>query len=206
MTDAPHLRKMVIVQASLAVISFFIVGWVFFKERPQAEVNSQLQQKIVEVQTQNTKLQQNVVTPTDRTQSRAFLRQGVAQFHLQQYDQAVTLYDKALAVFPDDSYAWGLKGYALFRAGHIQESIDANQKAIELDPGDPLGYLDLAKSYCGAKLYDNAKSALLTEPPPDVAPDVSRYVVSDGELRRVCSPILAEISKPVSTIAASPAR
>jgi Flp pilus assembly protein TadD len=204
MTGPPHLRKLAFIQIGLAVVSFVIVAWVFFKERPQAEVASDLKQQLGQVQQQNAQLQQQVTaTPENRKLSRTYLRQGVALFHQQQYDQAIALYDKALEVFPDDSYAWGLKGYALLRAGHIPESVDANKKAIELDPGDTLGYLDLAKSYCASKQYDDAKPVLLTDPPSDVAADLSHYVQTDGELRRLCKPILADISKPASAVAAA---
>jgi len=191
------MKKMVILQISLAVIAFVITGWIFLKERPQAEVNQQLQHELSQVKQQNQELQQ-IAGPAqnDRKQSRVYLRTGVALLHQKKYEEAIAQYDKALASFPDDPYGVSLKGYALFRAGRIPESIEANKKAIQLDPGDPLNYIDLAKSYCAAKQYQDAERVLLKDPPPDTAPDVSRYVLTDGEIRRVCKPIIARVSKP----------
>jgi Flp pilus assembly protein TadD len=189
------MRKMVILQIGLAVVAFAITAWVFFKERPQA----QLRQELKEVQQKNAQLQkmaQTVPVPYDRKQSRVYLREGRTLFHQQKYDEAIAMYEKALQSFPDDPYGWSLKGYALFRVGRIPESIEANQKAVELDPGDPLNYIDLAKSYCAAQRFNDAERVLLNDPPPDIASHVIGYVGSDGEIRRVCKPILGRLSNP----------
>jgi tetratricopeptide (TPR) repeat protein len=194
------MKKMLAVQIGIAVIAFAITGWIFFKERPQVEVNHQLQQQLNQVQQENKKLVETAKpVQHDIKQSRAYLREGRTLFHEQQYDQAISLYDKALESFPDDPYGWSLKGYALFKAGKIPESIEANQKAVQLDPGDPLNYIDLAKSYCAAKQYDDAKRVLLSDPPPDLLSAVSHYSETDGEIRRVCKPILSQMLKPAGT-------
>jgi tetratricopeptide (TPR) repeat protein len=190
------MKKLVILQIGLAIVAFIIVAWIFFKERPQAEVNHQLEQQLSQVQQQNQQLTQTVnPTQNDLRQSRAYLREGVALAHKQKYEEAIGQYDKALESFPDDPYGLSLKGYALFRTGRLPESIEANKRAVQLDPGDPLNFIDLAKSYCAAKQYENAEHALLVDPPSDTASDVSHYVMTDGELRRICKPILAHISK-----------
>jgi Flp pilus assembly protein TadD len=191
------MRKMVIAQIVLAITAFSATAWIFFRERPQAVVNEQLKQQVGQLAQQNQSLQEAAAKPAqyDQKQSRAYLRQGRSFFHEQRYEDAIALYDKALESFPDDPYGWSLKGYALFRAGRIPESIDANTKAVQLDPGDPLNYIDLAKSYCAAKQYAEAERVLLNDPPSDVASDVKGYVLSDGEIRRVCKPILSHLTK-----------
>jgi Flp pilus assembly protein TadD len=201
------MKKMVASQIGLALVAFFITGWIFFKERPQAVENHQLKQELNQATQTNQQLQQHVSSVQyDRKQSREYLRQGRALFHEGNYDQAITRYDKALESFPDDPYGWSLKGYALFRAGHIQESIDANKKAVQLDPGDPLNFIDLAKSYCAASQYDDAVRVLVNDPPSDVAPDVRNYILTDGEIRRVCKPILSRVSRPANLGAVERAR
>jgi Flp pilus assembly protein TadD len=196
------MKKIVALQIALAVVAFIITAWVFFKERPQAVENHQLKQQLNEVNKSNQQLTQmherGPSTQGDIRQSRAYLRQGRALFHDKRFDEAITEYDKALKSYPDDAYGWSLKGYALFRAGHIQESIEANKKAVQLDPGDPLNFIDLAKSYCAAKQYDDAVRVLLNDPPSDVLSDVRQYVQTDGEIRRVCKPILPGLSKPAN--------
>jgi tetratricopeptide (TPR) repeat protein len=192
---------MLILQIGLALVAFVITAWIFFKERPQAQVNQQLQQQLTQAQQTNQQLEQRVSSvQNDRKQSREYLRAGRDLLHQQKYDEAISQYDKALQAFPDDPYGWSLKGYAQFRAGHIPESIESNKKAIQLDPGDPLNYIDLAKSYCAAKQYQEAIHALLNDPPSDTAADVKHYILTDGEIRRVCRPILAQVSMPPGPI------
>lgn len=201
------MRKIVFLQIGLAIIAFGVTAWIFFRERPQAEVNHQLQQELSQVKQQNQELQKTVKpAQSDHKQSRAYLREGRTLFHQKQYEEAITLYDKALETFPDDPYGWSLKGYALFRAGRIPESIDANQKAVQLDPGDPLNYIDLAKSYCAAKQYKDAERVLLNDPPADTAPDVSRNFLIDGEIQRVCKPIVPRVLKSTQSTSNESAR
>lgn len=190
------MRKLVVLQIVLAVVALIVTSWVFFKARPKVEEKQQLEDKLAVAEQKNQKLESAViVVQSDRKQSRLHLRQGVTLFHQQKYDEAIAQYDKALEVFPDDPYGWSLKGYALFKAGNIPQSIEANQKAVQLDPGDPLNFIDLAKSYCAQKQYDEALRVLVDEPSPDVFVDIRRYLQTDGEIRRLCKPILARISK-----------
>ena len=193
------MPRMVWVQICLAAIAFGITAWIFFGERPQAVKNQQLHQQLSQAQQENQQLTAEVkLTKDDVKQSRAYLRDGRALFHQQKYDQALELYDKALQSFPDDPYGWSLKGYALFRAGRIPESIEANRRAVELDPGDPLNYIDLAKSYCAAKQYQDAK-AVLRDARSDTVSDIGRYLQSDGEIRRVCKPVLTSLLAATAT-------
>jgi len=127
----------------------------------------------------------------DRRQSWQYINMGRQSFHEHKFDNAAALYEKALTADPDNSYGWRLMGYALFRAGRIQESIDANERAVDLNPADPLNYIVLAKSYCAARRYGDAERALRNQPPFEVAHPVISYARSDGEIRRVCGPIVA---------------
>ena len=190
------MRKMVVFQIILATAAFVATAWIFFSVRPKVEETHQLRQQLAVAQEQNQQLE-NSPKPVqhDLKQSRVYLRQGVALLHQKQYEQAIEQYDKALEIFPDDPYGWSLKGYALFRADRIPESIEANRKAVQLDPGDPLNFIDLAKSYCAAKQYKDAERVLLEDPTPDVASEIQQYLQTDGEIRRVCKPILARVSK-----------
>lgn len=194
------MKKIVALQIVLAVLASIAVGWIFFRIRPKVAATSALQQQLAVATADNKQLAANAKpTPSDNARALDYSNRGLAFFRKQQYTQAVALYDKALAVAPDNAYAWSLKGYALFRAGQIPESIDANTKAIQLDPGNPVNYDNLAKSYCAAKQYADAEHALLKDPGVNIEPTVAHYFQTDGELQRVCKPILADLSKPVAS-------
>lgn len=67
---------------------------------------------------------------------------------------------------------------------------------MELDSSDPLNSINLAKSFCAAKQFENAKHVLLKGGVSDAAPDLHRYLQTDGELRYICKPILKDLAKP----------
>lgn len=186
------MRKMVVVQIVLAVIALLVIGWIFFRERPQAEVNHQLKEQLTQAQ-EKQKVLAAAPGAEQVKQAQQYVKQGRTLFHQQQYGQAVAQYEEALKLQPDDANTWGLEGYALLRAGRVTDSITANQKAIQLGPEDPFGYLNLAKSYCTAKQFTEAQGVLTSQVPSDVASDVKKLIAIDGEFRRLCKPILATL-------------
>ncbi|MGD9673462.1 MAG: tetratricopeptide repeat protein [Candidatus Nitrosocosmicus sp.] len=52
------------------------------------------------------------------------------------YDEAITYYDKVLAIDPNDVYALGNKGGALFNLGKYDEAITYYDKVLVIDPND----------------------------------------------------------------------
>jgi len=191
------MRKMIVLQVLLVLVALLITGWIFFRERPQAEVNHQLAEQLSQVKQENQQLQQAAAPKADQIKKAQLnLKQGRDLFHKQRYDDAIAQYEQALKLQPDDPNALGLEGYALLRAGRIAESIEVNKKAIQLDPEDPYGYLNLAKSYCTAKQYTEAQQVLITALPQDIASDVKNFIAIDGEFRRLCKPILANVDRP----------
>lgn len=191
-----NTKRIVFIQIAFAVIALVVIAWVFFVERPQAVVNQQLKTQLTQVQQQNQVIETEIkeTVPSDPKKARTYVRAGRDLFHQGKFDESIVQYEKATELNPYDPYAWSLKGYALFRAGRIADSIEANNKAVELDPGDPLDYINLAKSYCAAKRYDDAKRALIQAPPSGTASEVQGYLKIDGEIRRVCKPILKDVT------------
>lgn len=193
------MRKLIYIQLTIGVVSFLVVAWIFIDVRPREEKTYQLEQQIQTVEQDNARLKVNATPTAEQTKTaRLSLKEGRELFHQGRYDDAVTAYDKAIEILPNDPYSLGLKGYALFKAGKIDDSIEVNKESIELDPEDPYGYLNLAKSYCAAKRFGEAKSALMEGVPEDISGDLAHFVAIDGELRRKCRPILQELSKQSS--------
>jgi Flp pilus assembly protein TadD len=185
------MRKLVVLQIGLAVIAFVVSAWILFSLRPKIAEKQTLQQQLSEAKQANTQLQQNPLqTSPNLQQSRAILSQGVTLFHQGNFQGAIAKYNQALKLSPNDPYGWSLNGYALFRAGQISDSVAALEKAIQFDPGDPENFLNLAKAYCSEKQYDEALNIFVTNPSPDVLAEIRGFLKSDGELKRVCSPIL----------------
>jgi len=193
------LSKFVTLQIFLAVAAFVLAAWIFFEERPSVVEKQQLQQQLTSIQQKNSSLEKAASSSSlSSSQSRTLVREGVALFHKQDYQGALAKYKQALAISPNDPYAWSLDGYTLFKAGEIPESITANEKAAQLDPANPLTFLNLAKAYCSEKQYDKALQALVNRPTADGLVVIRGYVNSDGELRKVCAPILGQVAQELS--------
>ena len=72
------------------------------------------------------------------------------------YDDAISCYEKAIALEPQNEVAWFNKGLALYKQGKYDEAIQSYDKAIEIDPQDTDAWINkgLALYYQGK--YDEA--------------------------------------------------
>src|SRR5660398_150697 len=70
------------------------------------------------------------------------LNKGFALNRLGKYQEAITAFDKALEIDPQDRTAWNNKGLALANLGKYQEAITAYDKALEIDPQDKLALIN----------------------------------------------------------------
>lgn len=83
-----------------------------------------------------------------------YLKEGVAHFDKQEYDQAIASYQKALKLEPKSAAAYNLLGMA-YRLKYQQlrnpelkaQEIAAFQKAIDLDPSYWVALINLAATY-----------------------------------------------------------
>ena len=61
---------------------------------------------------------------------------------------------------PEDAYFHELRGQILFENGRIGEAVESYQRAVDLDPGEPLLRLGLAQSQLETERPDQVKPAL----------------------------------------------
>jgi tetratricopeptide (TPR) repeat protein len=59
---------------------------------------------------------------------------GAALRELGQYQQAIVMYDRVLAIDPNDIYAIGGKADSLYSSGQHQQAVAWFDKALEMDP------------------------------------------------------------------------
>ena len=71
---------------------------------------------------------------------------GNEHTYKEEYNDAISCYDKAIKIDPNFSQAWNNKGLALYDLGRYEEAIECFDKALELDPymTDAREYRDLA--------------------------------------------------------------
>ena len=61
------------------------------------------------------------------------IKKGVVMFHLNNYQGAISLYDRAIKISPKESDAYNNKGIVLAVMGKLQEALECYEKAIEIN-------------------------------------------------------------------------
>ena len=83
-----------------------------------------------------------------------------AQVFAGQYDDAVSNAKNALLLSPNNARAYAVLGWALdFQEGKNSEAMDAIQKAIEIDPNDPVAHAYYAEILVDSGLFENLEKA-----------------------------------------------
>jgi predicted Zn-dependent protease len=82
---------------------------------------------------------------TDQSLEARYAR-AIAYYRASNLKKALPLLDELLKEYPEDAYFHELRGQILFENGRIAESVDSYQRAVDLDPGEPLLRLGLAQS------------------------------------------------------------
>jgi tetratricopeptide (TPR) repeat protein len=76
--------------------------------------------------------------------------QGMAEFAMAEYDNAIECYRKAVEIDPSYFDAWHALGMACLRVNKIPEAIEAGKRAIEISPNDMLAHTSLSMYYLRA--------------------------------------------------------
>ena len=85
---------------------------------------------------------------------------AIAYYRASQVDKGLQLLAGLLAEHPDDAYFNELRGQILFENGRVKEAVESYQKAVDLDPSEPLLRLGLAQSQLETEQQDLVKPAL----------------------------------------------
>ena len=96
---------------------------------------------------------------TDQSLEARYAR-AIAYYRASDTNKGLALVDQLLAEYPDDAYFHELRGQILFENGRIAESVDSYQKAVDLDPTEPLLRLGLAQSQLETERPELANPAL----------------------------------------------
>lgn len=129
------------------------------------------------------------IARTELTTARASLaaaRAAINAFHAGRLEDAVRLYDEALATDPANPYLQNLRAYSLFRLGRVDAAVDGQQQSLAVDPNYAWGYFDLARFLCAASppRVEDAKEAAAKA--IELRPDMRGIMQGDGEFQRVC--------------------
>lgn len=59
---------------------------------------------------------------------------GLSLYELDEYEEALEEFGKALEISPTDAGIWGYKGSVLYRLGRYEEALEAFNRSLEIDP------------------------------------------------------------------------
>jgi tetratricopeptide (TPR) repeat protein len=113
-------------------------------------------------------------------------RAAINAFHAGRLEDAVDLYDEALAADPGNAYVQNLRAYALFRLHDVDKALEGQRRSLEADPGYAWGYFDLARFLCASSppRWDEARAAATKA--VELRPDLREIMRRDGEFQRTC--------------------
>lgn len=83
--------------------------------------------------------------------------QGIIFDAAQEYELAVSAYDKAIEIKPDYHEAWYNRGIALGKLGRLEEAIASHDKAVEIKPDKDEAFYNKACCYA---LQNNIEQAI----------------------------------------------
>jgi predicted Zn-dependent protease len=92
--------------------------------------------------------------------ARKIFDKAMAAFRKAQLDDALSLVQKALGMYPDYAQALTLRGVLNMRKGDNHQAQPDLEKAVELDDSDDMGFVALASLYNNQKRYDEASRIL----------------------------------------------
>jgi tetratricopeptide (TPR) repeat protein len=98
---------------------------------------------------------------SSKTNSTAdLIKRGVGLFRLGKYNEAISLFDKVLAIDPNDTYALGSKAAALAVMGKYNEAISLFDKVLAIDPNNTDALTRKVASLAALNRYDEAINTL----------------------------------------------
>ena len=87
----------------------------------------------------------------------AYLNMGNILDDAQRYDEAISMYEKALTISPKDDSTFYNMGLAYLHSGKPEKAVDAWKKGAQLNQKDPRPLLAVANLYYEKKFYDLAE-------------------------------------------------
>lgn len=122
-------------------------------------------------------------------QAVAASRAAINAFHAGRLEDAVSLYDQAIAADSGNAYLQNLRAYALFRLRRYDAAIEGQRRSLEADPTYAWGYFDLARFLCAAAQSNLQEAREAVDRAIELRAEMRDVMQRDGEFRRVCSGI-----------------
>lgn len=75
---------------------------------------------------------------------KALVNMGLCKQGKNEFEAAISYYDKAMIYVPDDAYAWNNRGYAYYMQGDYKSALNDIEKSLSIDPSNSYAYKNKA--------------------------------------------------------------
>jgi tetratricopeptide (TPR) repeat protein len=93
----------------------------------------------------------------ENPEAKALYRKGFEHFANDRHDEAIALYEQALALDPGLAIAWNGLSLAHRQKGELDEAVEAGRRVVELEPDDALSHTNLSILYMRQGLVPEAE-------------------------------------------------
>ena len=81
---------------------------------------------------------------------------GIILDELCRFDEAISCFEKAIRLNPNDDYAWNNKGFALFKLNHHEEAISCYDESLKINPKYVIAWENKIASLAKLEMYEEA--------------------------------------------------
>lgn len=188
-----------LIPIALALLLILFTGWQIKRAQQNVaalnEEGERYRKETAELQSRLEEMNKSLQDVTKQLRASreavAFVTTGINLYHAHRYDAAVTAYNHALSLDPQNAYILNLKGYSLFKALRFNESIEALRTAVKVEPDYAWGYFDLARVSCAVGKFEEASNAIRKA--IELRPQLAEKMKGDGEFTKLCRPLLDQI-------------
>ncbi len=110
------------------------------------------------------------------------LQSGLKAFFTKNYMGAVAYYDQAIEIDPENPVLFDFKGYALLRAGRVNEAVNALERSVQIAPDYVWGHYNLALAYWRVGRHEDALSEVRRV--LELDPSFRETILGDGQFSK----------------------
>ncbi|KKN63925.1 hypothetical protein LCGC14_0496980 [marine sediment metagenome] len=138
-------------------------------------------------------IQEYISNQGDPQLKKAWYNKGSASYILEQYNEAIEYFGKAVEIDPNDKHSWFYQGMCFFKIEEFNQSIQCYQKVLEIDSNDKQVWFYKGLSFYRLERYNNSiecyNSALESNPKDSQIwfyKGVSSHLLNDYEYALEC--------------------
>jgi tetratricopeptide (TPR) repeat protein len=189
-----------LVQLAAAAVAVAVTAWAAFQVRPLLAQRDRLSREIASQKVDLLRMEESTGKLSEENQHLSrklanareashYVRLALEQYHNGRYAAAISYYDQALALDPENAYVLDLKSYSQFRHGDRKGAMESIEAALRMQPDYVYGYSEWSRYACAAGRFDEAVRAFDAARAQSPAADelYGKLLREDGQFATLCA-------------------